>query len=247
MAASVVTDLREKIKYPDKETQGHGKSQEGKEKYNTLYSDDISFRSNTNASDHLEEDTDNELSKVHSGIQQRRLFTLEQCIEIEKKIDKVVSLANKGFFKEHTVDRAPLRNKYFFGEGYTYGSQMVKRGPGNERLYQKGEVDDIPKWIDRMVIKPLTDAKLIPENFVNSAVINDYQPGGCIVSHIDPPHIFERPIISVSFFSDSALCFGCKFTFKPIRVSKPVLALPVSRGCVTLLRYTVLNGSSIAS
>jgi alkylated DNA repair protein alkB family protein 5 len=39
----------------------------------------------------------------------------------------------------------------------------------------------------------------------------------------------------VSFFSDSALCFGCKFQFKPIRVSEPVLSLLVRRGSVTVL------------
>merc|ERR1719370_2586623 len=60
-------------------------------------------------------------------------------------------------------------------------------------------------------------------------------PGGCIVSHVDPIHIFARPIITVSFLSDSALCFGCKFYFKPIRTSKPLYTLPVNRGCVTLL------------
>ncbi len=30
------------------------------------------------------------------------------------------------------------------------------------------------------------------QNWINSAVINDYKAGGCIVSHIDPPHLFER-------------------------------------------------------
>ncbi|XP_010290268.1 PREDICTED: RNA demethylase ALKBH5, partial [Phaethon lepturus] len=144
--------------------------------------------------------------KVKSGIRQLRLFSAEECAKIEARIEDVVSRAEKGLYKEHTVDRAPLRNKYFFGEGYTYGSQLQRRGPGQ-----------------------------IPEGFVNSAVINDYQPGGCIVSHVDPIHIFERPIVSVSFFSDSALCFGCKFQFKPIRVSEPVLFLPVKRGSVTVL------------
>ncbi|KAG5854503.1 hypothetical protein ANANG_G00038520 [Anguilla anguilla] len=48
--------------------------------------------------------------------------------------------------------------------------------------------------------------------------------------------ITQRPIVSVSFFSDSALCFGCKFQFKPIRVSEPVLFLPVRRGSVTVLK-----------
>ena len=236
MATTTQPDLRRKIKYPDKCSPGDGSSPDSKDKYGTMYSDHVHSRSHHTVAAY-DNEVEDELSKIHSGIQQRRLFTAEQCADIEKKIDKVVFLASKGFYKRHTVDRAPLRNKYFFGEGYTYGSQMARRGPGNERVYQKGEVDDVPKWIERMVIKPLIDAKLVPENFINSAVINDYLPGGCIVSHIDPPHIFERPIVSVSFFSDSALSFGCKFSFKPIRTSKPVLALPVARGCVTLLRY----------
>ncbi len=97
-------------------------------------------------------------------------------------------------------------------------------------------MDDIPQWIFDLVVKPLERAKMIPKDFINSAVINDYQPGGCIVSHIDPPHIFERPIITASFLSDSALSFGVKFAFKPMRSSEPILRLPVSRGCVTMIR-----------
>lgn len=85
------------------------------------------------------------------------------------------------------------------------------------------------------VVDRLVDAKVVPKGFVNCAVINDYQPGGCIVSHIDPPHIFDRPIITVNFFSDSALCFGCKFAFKPMRTSKPVYSVPLLRGGVTFI------------
>ena len=177
-----------------------------------------------------------ELRKIHMGIKQRRLFTHEMCKKIEAKIEEVIETGDNDIYKKCTVDRAPLRNKYFFGEGYTYGTQMARKGPGMERLYPKGQVDEIPDWIFKVVVQPLVDNKIIPDGFVNSAVINVYQPGGCIVSHIDPPHIFDRPIVSVSLLSDSALCFGCKFSFKPIRVSKPVLNLPVPRGCVTLLR-----------
>ncbi|XP_062967158.1 RNA demethylase ALKBH5 isoform X2 [Cynocephalus volans] len=176
-----------------------------------------------------------EARKVKSGIRQMRLFSQDECSKIEARIDEVVSRAEKGLYNEHTVDRAPLRNKYFFGEGYTYGAQLQKRGPGQERLYPPGDVDEIPEWVHQLVIQKLVEHRVIPEGFVNSAVINDYQPGGCIVSHVDPIHIFERPIVSVSFFSDSALCFGCKFQFKPIRVSEPVLSLPVRRGSVTVL------------
>ncbi|GFS77789.1 RNA demethylase ALKBH5 [Nephila pilipes] len=187
---------------------------------------------------HYDRETDNYLDtlrKLHEGIQQRRLFSDEESKEIENKIDEVVAIGEKGLYKKYTVDRAPLRNKYFFGEGYTYGSQLLKKGPGMEKLYPKGEVDEIPEWVNDLVIKPLVKAKIVSEGFINSVAINDYQPGGCIVSHIDPAHIFDRPIISVSFMSNSALSFGCKFSFKPIRVTDPVLCLPVCRGCVTIL------------
>ncbi|KAL4239987.1 RNA demethylase alkbh5 [Mactra antiquata] len=204
------------------------------------YSDSSDSRSSDEGNSHRsrhdkDDERHSEMRKTQDGITQRRIFPEGQCEDIEKKIDEVVKIANRGVYKEHTVDRAPLRNKYFFGEGYTYGSQLERKGPGMERLYPKGEVDDIPDWIEDMVIKPIVEAGLVPEGFVNSAVINDYMPGGCIVSHIDPPHIFDRPIVSVSFFSDSALSFGCKFSFRPIRTSKPVLVLPIDRGCVTLL------------
>lgn len=176
-----------------------------------------------------------EMKKVKKGLKQVCIFSHEECLEIEKNIDRVVAKADEGYFKKHTVDKAPLRNKYFFGEGYTYGSQLERKGPRQERLYAEGTVDSIPDWIVKLVINRLVKKKIIKENFVNSAVINDYLPGGCIVSHIDPPHIFERPIVSVSFFSDCALSFGCKFAFKPIRCSKPLYVLKLTRGQITTM------------
>jgi len=234
MAQGGYSDLREKLKQAPHRSNQHGSSYKRHTYYS--YEDDWDMP-RSRYDDQTPEERELELRKVHSGITQRRLFSDEECKEIESKIDEVVATAEKGGYKAHTVDTAPLRNKYFFGEGYTYGSQLAKKGPGMERLYPKGEVDEIPQWIYDLIVKKLEKAKLVPEGFINSAVINDYLPGGCIVSHIDPPHIFERPIITVSFLSDSFLCFGCRFFFKPIRVSKPLLSLPVNRGCVTCLRY----------
>ncbi len=154
---------------------------------------------------------------------------------IEEKIEDVIEKADMGRYKSRTVDRAPLRTKYFFGEGYIYGKQMSEKGPGQEKLFPIGEVDEIPSWIDKLVIRPLVKAGVIAKNFVDSVVINDYLPGGCIVSHIDPQHIFDRPIFSVSFFSKCALSFGCKFSFNPIRTSKPIVSVPLNIGCVTTL------------
>uniref|UniRef100_A0A1A8FMD1 RNA demethylase ALKBH5 n=1 Tax=Nothobranchius korthausae TaxID=1143690 RepID=A0A1A8FMD1_9TELE len=239
MAANGFSDLREKLKsmtphrddysnkYSDRSSNGSEKGR--KRKYRE--SDDDEYGHSDDSADHREQ----EARRVKSSVLQLSIFSPEECAHIEEKIDEVVSQADAGLYREHTVDRAPLRNKYFFGEGYTYGAQLERRGPGQERLYRKGQVDEIPGWVHELVIKRLVSHGVIPEGFVNSAVINDYQPGGCIVSHVDPLHIFARPIVSVSFFSDSALCFGCRFQFKPIRVSEPVFVLPVRRGSVTVL------------
>lgn len=240
MASSGFSDLRDKLKsmtphrddyrnkYSDRTSNGSGKAR--KRKYRE--SDDDDYEHSDDSADLREQ----EARRVSSSVVQCSIFSPEECARIEEKIDEVVAKAEAGHYREHTVDRAPLRNKYFFGEGYTYGAQLERRGPGQERLYRKGQVDDIPSWVHELVIERLVSNGVIPEGFVNSAVINDYQPGGCIVSHVDPLHIFARPIVSVSFFSDSALCFGCRFQFKPIRVSEPVFVLPVRRGSVTVLR-----------
>ena len=170
--------------------------------------------------------------RILASVTTRQLFDSDECRRIERKIEEMVREGKQGVYKKQTVDRAPLRTKYFFGEGYTYGGQLKTRGPGNEKLYPKGEVDPIPDWIYNLVIKPIEASGMIPKDWVNSAVVNDYLPGGCIVSHIDPPQLFDRPIITASFLSQSSLSFGCKFSFKPISVSHPLAQVPVSRGCV---------------
>ncbi|XP_019717829.1 RNA demethylase ALKBH5 [Hippocampus comes] len=232
MATSGYSDLRDKLRSmpPGRDDYQTSNGGAGRKRRRRESDDD-----ECDHSDDSGELREQEAHRVRSSVLQKSIFAPEECARIEEKIDEVVAKAEAGLYREHTVDRAPLRNKYFFGEGYTYGAQLEKRGPGQERLYRKGQVDDIPSWVHELVIQRLVSAGVIPEGFVNSAVINDYQPGGCIVSHVDPLHIFARPIVSVSFFSDSALCFGCRFQFKPIRVSEPVFVLPVHRGSVTVL------------
>jgi len=183
------------------------------------------------------------LERINEGIKQiENFFDESMCRKIEKKIDQISEKAKCGLYRQKTYDRAPLRNKYFFGEGYTYGKQMDKKGPGGERLHKKGEVDEIPNWIKKHIIQKLYNDKIVPEGFINSAVVNEYFPGGCIVSHIDPIHIFDRPIISISFNSKSYLSFGTKFSFNPIRTSEPVLALPLQRGCLTMISGYAADG-----
>lgn len=241
MAAGGFSDLRQKLQLRSAVQPVSSGTQSGK--FGTLYSDRVVRRSLTVSSvgawDDLEDSDD--AAEVRRSVQKYQLFDDAACRLIEEKIDETIAKGDAGGFRKHTVDRAPLRTKYFFGEGYTYGGQLEKKGPGMEKLYPKGEVDDIPKWIHELVIGPIVAAGIIPKDFINSAVINNYLPGGCIVSHIDPPHIFERPIVSASFFSDCALSFGCRFTFQPIRASEPVYKLPLRRGQVTLMSGYAAN------
>jgi len=169
-------------------------------------------------------------------------FDDSMCRKIEKKIDQIAEKAKCGLYRQKTYDRAPLRNKYFFGEGYTYGKFMDDKGPGKERIYPKGEVDEIPKWIEKHIIKKLYDDKIVEEGFINSAVINEYFAGGCIVSHIDPIHIFDRPIISISFNCKTYLSFGCKFSFNPIRTTEPIYSVPLERGCLFMMKGYAADG-----
>ena len=55
------------------------------------------------------------------------LFSPEECEEIEERILEVVKKGDRGGYKMCTVDRAHLRTKYFFGEGYVYGAQVRKK------------------------------------------------------------------------------------------------------------------------
>ncbi len=67
-------------------------------------------------------------------------------------------------------------------------------GPGSEKLFPRGECDPIPQWIFDLVVSPLEEAGVVKPGFVNSVAINDYYPGGCIVSHVDPPKLFDRHV-----------------------------------------------------
>lgn len=141
------------------------------------------------------------------------------------RIDEVVSRAEKGLYNEHTVDRAPLHPTSTSSARATYGAQLqeARARPGGAST-RPATWTEIPEWVHQLVIREAGRAPSSPRASSTAPSSTTTSPAVCIVSHVDPIHIFERPIVSVSFFSDSALCFGCKFQFKPIRVSEPVLS-----------------------
>lgn len=66
----------------------------------------------------------------------------------------------------------------------------------------------------------------MPKGWINSVVINDYKPGGMIVAHIDPPHLFARPIFIASFYARGRLVFGTVWRFDNNGNSKRELRQP---------------------
>jgi len=150
--------------------------------------------------------------KTSESLKNIPLFTPAECEQFEALIEKVAADAERGLFKPHSVDLTPFRNKYFFGFAYTYGAQRDYPGArGVEAVWPPEDTSEIPGWIREHVISKLEAKRVVPKGWINSATINDYSPGGFIVSHIDPQHLFDRPIISISFFSDCNLVFGAKF------------------------------------
>lgn len=77
--------------------------------------------------------------------------------------------------------------KYFFGYGYEYGG-----GKGSEKFFNPKDISPIPDWIYKNIIEKMEKAGIVEKNWINSVVINDYEPGGFIVQHQDPPHLFQR-------------------------------------------------------
>merc|ERR1711988_1175809 len=96
-----------------------------------------------------------------------------------------------------------------------------------------------PEWIKDTLIQKLEDKDMVKEGWINSAVVNDYRPGGMIVSHIDPPQLFARPIFITSFFAEGRLVFGSRFSFPnkggPPTCTPPKCICPMPRGSLTIM------------
>lgn len=188
----------------------------------------------------VQSDLSEEYRLTHESLQSLPLFSSTECEELEALIEKVVIDAQRGLFKPHSVDLTPMRNKYFFGFAYTYGAQKEHPGAhGVEAVWPPEDTSPIPAWVHEKIISKLEARRVVPKGWINSATINDYAPGGCIVSHIDPPWLFDRPIIGLNLFSDCNLVFGTKFSFPheaDIETTTPVLVHRSLRGHATVMK-----------
>jgi len=164
------------------------------------------------------------------------LYSEAECQQIEGFVDATAERAASGKFSgDRTVNPTPKRTKYFFGCGYTYGAG----NKGKEELLPLGQVDPIPAWVQHFVILPLVQRGVVPQGWIDSVVMNDYQAGGSIVAHVDPLRLFERPILSTSFFCPARLVFGA--SFDPERKQAPVYMQPLTRGSVLVMAGYAAN------
>ena len=69
-------------------------------------------------------DAEESRRRITESVESKVLFSREECEEIEERILEVCKKGDRGGYKPCTVDRAHLRNKYYFGEGYVYGPQV---------------------------------------------------------------------------------------------------------------------------
>ena len=69
-------------------------------------------------------DAEESRRRITESTESKILFSPEDCERIEHRIKEVCKKSVGAGYKECTVDRAHLRNKFYFGEGYVYGQQV---------------------------------------------------------------------------------------------------------------------------
>ena len=87
-------------------------------------------------------------------------------------VSKMTFFFFKFLFINH-YDKVPSLGKRLF-------STLAVGGPypkeGHEKLYPEGAIDEMPDWITELVIKPIEEDGMVPEGWINSAVVGDLGP-----------------------------------------------------------------------
>lgn len=198
------------------------------------YSGDIHDKDSRKSDNLISYGSYDEQKAILDGISGFSIFDADRVESLELRCKGMIEKGAKGKYRARTIDISRRRMKYFFGYGYEYG-----HGKGNEKVFDPGDISPIPDWITDHIIKPMERANIVQKDWIDSVVVNDYEPGGFIVQHNDPIHLFERPIYILTLFSDAALSFGCNIRFNrsvtPVEVttSDPILRLPMHRGIIS--------------
>ncbi|KAH0468933.1 hypothetical protein IEQ34_002165 [Dendrobium chrysotoxum] len=145
-------------------------------------------------------------------------------MEQKEIVEFIYNLQNRGrknelgvdrfqhIFLEHTYSK---QKKWMCGKGhvtiqficcYNYAVEKNRIPLG---ILRNVIADPIPN-IFKLMIKQLITSHVLPINCVpDSCIINIYEPGDCILPHIDS-HDFVRPFSTVSFLNEYNIMFGHK-------------------------------------
>ena len=89
-----------------------------------------------------------------------------------------------------------------------------------------------PACMQEGVMRPMEEAKLVPEAFLDSCALNIYHDGSQgIQPHYDDSTRFERPVYSLRLFSDSRLSFGTQL----YGYTNGAFCVDMPRGAITIM------------
>ncbi|KAL6054169.1 SAM domain (Sterile alpha motif) domain containing protein [Balamuthia mandrillaris] len=124
------------------------------------------------------------------------------------------------------------RTKFFFAARYLWTKEQMEQPDSHVSEGIRADVAAPPTWMKNLVEKPLAEAALIPENWVNEYAMNIYHDGTeGLGQHYDDKKRFQRPIYSLRLFSSSRLAFGSK----DFSMTNSLFFIPMPRGCITVL------------
>ncbi|KAK9812922.1 hypothetical protein WJX72_005816 [[Myrmecia] bisecta] len=165
-------------------------------------------------------------------VQYDGVFSAEELTEMEEQVRHLRH--HRDQFKAETFDVSGelrcKRIKAMFGARYVdYGAEQKPK--------IKRDVDPIPAWLRQAAA--LIDSRLpglLPHpDLVGMAVVNMYTGAGArLGAHVDSADLFQRPIVSLRLFADSALSFGYKMGRCRVNATRSH-RLDVGRGTVMTL------------
>ncbi|KAJ6840479.1 RNA demethylase ALKBH5 [Iris pallida] len=178
--------------------------------------------------------------ELHTGV----FSTAEQ----RRIVDAVYELQEKGRKKELGEYTYSEPQKWIRGKGrvtiqfgccYNYALDEDGNPPG---ILRNVASDPIPSLF-KVIIRRLVRWHVLPPSCVpDSCIVNIYEPGDCIPSHIDS-HDFVRPFCTVSFLSECNILFGSNLKSTGPGEFSGSIAIPLPVGSVLVLNG---NGADVA-
>lgn len=130
-------------------------------------------------------------------------INIEGLNYIEEYISEIeeINLINK--IDENEWSNELSRRVQHYGYKYDYKTR---------RINEKMKIGEIPDWLEKFCRRLFEDKYF--EEVPDQVIINEYEPGQGIASHIDCEPCFKETIVSLSLNSDCLMLFTKKFDIK---------------------------------